>query len=133
MQSYQFTWNILPTVYLQTHKNKQTKKTKKQTGNQSFLFPDVTQFCVLFLKGNAIIHHKTDDYTKDLFNLQTKQGTKTSKNKYFWIWDFFLFIALRNSRAVSQSHFLLWKGLQYLLNPSVFSPLNIINVGLSIC
>lgn len=59
------------------------KKKKKKTGNQSFLFPAITRFCVLFLKGNAIIHHKTDEYTKDLFNLKTKQGTRTSKNKYF--------------------------------------------------
>lgn len=61
-----------------------TKNKKiKQAGNQSFHFPDKTQFCILFLKGKVIIHRKTGEYTKYLFNLKIKQGTKTTKNKYF--------------------------------------------------
>lgn len=84
----------------------------KKAGNQSFPFPDITWFSVLFLEDNAIIHHKTNRWIQQVsvqFKNKTRHKVKISVSEFEIF--FLLFIALRNSRAVSQSHFLLWKGL----------------------
>lgn len=110
------------TIYLQSHKN-------TKAGNWSFPFPGTTWFCVLFIKGNAIIpsEHRWMQQVSVPFKDKMRHQVKVSISEFET-----LFIALRNSRAVSQS--LLWKSSVVLLSSSgVFSPLELINVALSSC
>lgn len=83
MQYYQFSWNIFPLPHLLFICRPMRKR--QQAGNQSFHFPDVTWFSVLFLKGNAIIHHKTNRWIQQVsvqFKNKTRHQVKISVSEF---------------------------------------------------